>query len=73
VSVTSAQGGDGCGTGAGSDAIEQYTGSSGLQNLGGGAYQYNWTTPKTYKGQCRTMTVSFASGTGSESAGFSFK
>lgn len=73
VAVTSAAGGDGCGTAAGSDVIEQYSGSSGLQNLGGGAYQYNWKTPKTYKGQCRTMTVSFASATGSESAGFSFK
>ena len=29
-----------------SDAIEAYSGSSGLQYLGSGNWQYNWKTPK---------------------------
>ncbi|HET7821948.1 MAG TPA: PxKF domain-containing protein [Ornithinibacter sp.] len=48
-------GGD-CGGGP-VDAIEVYSGASGLQNLGGGFYQYNWKTPKGFKGQCRTLNV----------------
>ena len=71
VALTSTQGGEGCSTTAGADSIETYVGASGLQNLGGGNYQYNWATPKTYKGQCRTMTVTVGHGT--QSAGFQFK
>lgn len=71
VEVTSTQGGDGCGTDAGTDSIETYVASSGLQNLGGGAYQFNWATPKSYKNQCRIMTVT--AGGGTRSAAFQFK
>ncbi len=71
VEVTSTQGGDGCGTDAGTDSIETYVASSGLQNLGGGPYQFNWATPKSYKNQCRIMTVT--AGGGTRSAAFQFK
>ena len=36
---------------------ESAAGSSGLQYLGDGWWQFNWKTPKTYKGQCRTMKL----------------
>lgn len=71
VSVTSAPGGDNCGTSVGTDSIEQYSGGSGLQYLGGGSYQYNWKTPKTYAGSCRTLTLETSAG-GERSAVFSF-
>ena len=32
------------------DAIETYTGSSGLQYLGDGNWQFNWKIPKSYAG-----------------------
>ncbi len=39
-------------------AVEEYAaGSSGLQYLGDGYWQFNWKTPKTYAGQCRTLTL----------------
>jgi hypothetical protein len=38
------------------DQIEEYSqGASGLQNLGGGAYQFNWATPKSYASSCKTL------------------
>ena len=38
------------------DQIEEYAqGASGLQNLGGGAYQFNWATPKSYASSCKTL------------------
>lgn len=46
------------------DSVETYaTGNSGLQNLGGGAYQYNFKTDKSWAGSCRTLgiTVQYAS------------
>lgn len=45
------------GTCAGSgDPIETYTTtSSGLQYLGNGNWQFNWATPKSEAGKCRTM------------------
>jgi hypothetical protein len=40
------------------DAVEEYsTGSSGLQNLGDGYYQWNWKTAKAYAGSCKTMSL----------------
>jgi hypothetical protein len=40
------------------EPIEEYTsGKSGLQNLGDGYYQYNWTTPKSYTKSTRTLTL----------------
>lgn len=44
-------------TGDPGDAIEEYSGGSGLQYLGDGYWQFNWKTPKTYAGQCRLMTL----------------
>ena len=44
------------------DEIEQYAGGSGLQDLGNGYYQFNWKTPKSYKGHCRTVMVSLGDG-----------
>ena len=50
-----------CATGVPTDAIEEYTASaSGLQYQGDGNWQYNWKTPKTYAGQCRTFTINLA-------------
>jgi hypothetical protein len=48
-----------CSVGSTVDAVEEYsTGSSGLQNLGDGYYQWNWKTAKSYAGSCKTMTLS---------------
>jgi hypothetical protein len=52
-----------CNLGATADAVEEYaSGSSGLQNLGDGYYQYNWKTPKSYKNSCKTMTLDIGDG-----------
>jgi hypothetical protein len=42
------------------DPIELYAGSSGLQYLGDGYWQFNWKTPKAYAGHCRTMYLNLA-------------
>ncbi len=47
-----------CSIGPTTDAVEEYaSGSSGLQNLGDGYYQFNWKTPKSYGGSCKTVKV----------------
>jgi hypothetical protein len=51
---------------------EPATGSSGLQYLGDGWWQFNWKTPKTYSGQCRTMKLTLNDGS-VHTANFSFK
>jgi sugar lactone lactonase YvrE len=51
---------------------EPATGSSGLQYLGDGWWQYNWKTSKAYSGQCRTLKLTFNDYT-VYSANFSFK
>jgi hypothetical protein len=71
VSITSTASGGAC-TGPPPDAIETYSGDSGLQYLGDGNWQFNWKTPKSYAGQCRTMTLTLNDGT-SRSANFQFK
>lgn len=38
------------------------TGASGLQNLGGGNWQFNWNTEKNYKGSCRQIQVNAGDG-----------
>jgi len=54
------------------DDIEFYaSGSSGLQNLGGGFYQFNWKTPASLANSCKTMTLT--AGFGTLSAQFEFK
>lgn len=68
----------GCGTldVEGTDTVETYSGSSGLQNLGEGFWQVNWATPKSYagatQGPCRVMTLDLADGS-SHSANFRFR
>jgi hypothetical protein len=57
----------------GEDAIEDYAGSSGLQYLGDGYWQFNWKTIKTYAGQCREMYVEFQGGVTSPFVSFRFK
>jgi hypothetical protein len=48
-----------CAAGATPDQLEEYaTGDKGLMNLGGGSYQFNWATPKSYAGSCKTLTLS---------------
>lgn len=42
----------------GADAVNEYSpGASGLQNLGGGAYQINWATAKIFAGTCRRLRL----------------
>ena len=55
-----------------SDAVENYTNASGLQYLGDGYWQYNWKIPKSYSGQCRTLTIELADG-GRHSVDFKFR
>jgi hypothetical protein len=46
------------GGGLPSDSVEEYaTGGSGLQNLGGGVYQVNWSASKSYAGTCRRLRL----------------
>ena len=54
------------------DALEEYAGSSGLQYLGDGYWQFNWKTPKSYAGQCRTMKLNLLDGQ-SKIASFVFR
>jgi hypothetical protein len=52
-----------CSAGATSDLLEEVaTGSSGLQNLGDGYYQFNWKTPKSYGSSCKTMSLDLGDG-----------
>jgi hypothetical protein len=54
------------------DELEEYaSGGSGLQNLGGGAYQFNWKTPKTYAGSCQRVHLHVGDGL-SHTADFQF-
>jgi hypothetical protein len=46
--------------------------TSGLQNLGNGYYQYNWKTPKTYTGTCKTLKLDVGDGN-AHTALFRFK
>jgi hypothetical protein len=60
------------------DPVEEYAGStSGLLNLGGGRYQYNWKTVSGYAGTCKSIALVFGSGglvyTEGPHAFFSFK
>ncbi|HET6341471.1 MAG TPA: PxKF domain-containing protein [Gemmatimonadota bacterium] len=61
-----------CSNGEGTDQVEQYTGASGLQNLGDGYYQYNWKSPKGYAGACKSLNLNLGEGT-THNAFFQFK
>jgi hypothetical protein len=71
VSLSSQSAGVAC-AGMPVDAIEEYAGDSGLQYLGDGNWQFNWKTPKSYAGQCRTMTLTLSDGT-THTASFDFR
>ena len=52
-----------CSAGSSIDQVEEYaSGGSGLQNLGSGYYQFNWSTPKSYAGSCKTMSLNLGEG-----------
>ncbi len=54
-------------------AVEEYSsGDSGLQYSGDGYWQFNWKTPKTYAGQCRSMVLTLGDGS-MHDAVFKFK
>jgi DNA-binding beta-propeller fold protein YncE len=60
-------------TGEGEAAIEEYsTGSSGLQYLGDGNWQYNWKTTKSSAGKCYEMYIEFDEEQTSMAARFRF-
>jgi hypothetical protein len=44
------------------DVVVSASGTSGLQNLGGGYYQYNWDTPTSYAGSCKTLKLNLGEG-----------
>lgn len=70
VAVTTSSGG--CSAAAPFDAVETYSGGSGLQYLGNGSWQFNWKAPKSYAGLCRTLHLGLADPT-DHVAAFSFK
>jgi hypothetical protein len=52
-----------CPVGTTTDLVEEYSsGSSGLQNLGNGYYQWNWKSPSTYASSCKTLQLSLGDG-----------
>jgi hypothetical protein len=53
--------------------VEKGPGKTKLNNLGGGSWQFNWKTPKTYRGTCRAMFVLFSDGLMSPQVPFKFK
>jgi DNA-binding beta-propeller fold protein YncE len=54
-------------------AVQEYVaGSSGLQFLGDGHWQWNWKTPKSYANTCRLMVLSLSDGS-MHTARFQFK
>ena len=63
VAVTIRAKDQGCATGTTTDLLEEYaSGASGLQNHGDGRYQFNWKTPSTYVGSCKSIELVFGTG-----------
>jgi hypothetical protein len=61
--ITATSVGLACAAGTTTDLIEEYTlGSSGLQNLGDGYYQWNWKTLTTYANSCKTLRLDLGEG-----------
>jgi hypothetical protein len=52
---------------------EAAAGSSGLQYMGDGYWQFNWKTPTDYADTCRAMMVKFDSGAMSPAGKFEFR
>jgi hypothetical protein len=45
------------------DQVEEYSsGDVGLQNLGGGYYQFNWKTPTGYASSCKSIGLDLGEG-----------
>jgi hypothetical protein len=64
VSLTSYSVTCGAYTGNTVSAVEEYaSGSSGLQYLGSGNWQYNWAVPRSYVNTCRNMVLTLKDGT----------
>jgi hypothetical protein len=62
-----------CSAGTSADLLEEYAaGSSGLQNLGDGYYQFNWKTPTNYANSCKTLQLNLGEGS-PRTALFQFK
>lgn len=62
-----------CSLGTTTDLVEEVaSGASGLQNLGGGYYQFNWKTPTSYAKSCKTMILNLGDGNTSHTALFQF-
>jgi beta propeller repeat protein len=60
-------------SGSPTETVEEYsTGSSGLQYIGDGFWQYNWKTSKSYSDTCRKMFVAFNTGQISSEVTFKF-
>jgi hypothetical protein len=53
--------------------VEKGPGKTKLNYLGAGNWQFNWKTPKTYRGTCRNMFVLFSDGLMSTPVLFRFK
>lgn len=72
VSISSAS--RSCASGTVSDITldSTATGNSGFQNLGGGNYQFNWSTSKSWSGTCRQLQVNIGDGV-IHTANFQFK
>jgi hypothetical protein len=52
-----------CALGSSTDLVEEVaSGSSGLQNLGDGYYQFNWKTPTSYAGSCKSLHLNLGEG-----------
>jgi hypothetical protein len=52
-----------CSLGTTTDRLEEVAaGSSGLQNLGGGYYQFNWKSPASYAKSCKTLNLDMGEG-----------
>jgi len=53
-----------CALGTSTDLVEEVaSGSSGLQNLGDGNYQFNWKSPTSYAGSCKSLNLNLGEGT----------
>jgi hypothetical protein len=74
--ITSAKAPCGALDDAGTDTLETYSGSSGVQYLGDGHWQINWATSKSYSsttsGPCRVLTLELSDGA-THHANFRFK
>lgn len=63
-----------CILGSTTDLLEEVaSGGSGLKNLGGGSYQFNWKTPQSYANSCKKLTLDLGGGLFAPPALFSFK